>query len=198
MADAIACSRLYLASGSPRRAELLAQIGVPFEVLRAPGIDETPAPGEAPRAYVERMAREKAAAGRAGAPDGAPVLGADTAVVLDERILGKPDDADDALATLTLLNGREHRVISAVCLMRGDVWRLRVSETHVRLRDLDRATLAAYAATGEGLDKAGAYGIQGRGAALVAAITGSYSGVVGLPLAETVALLEWAGVPYWQ
>ncbi|MCU5788543.1 Maf family protein, partial [Alloalcanivorax marinus] len=137
-------------------------------------------------------------AGRARAPAGAPVLGADTAVVLGERILGKPDDADDALATLTLLNGREHRVISAVCLMRGDAWRLNVSETRVRLRDLDPATLAAYAATGEGLDKAGAYGIQGRGAALVATITGSYSGVVGLPLAETVALLEWAGVPYWQ
>ncbi|GAA5111302.1 Maf family protein [Alloalcanivorax gelatiniphagus] len=191
-------SLLYLASGSPRRAELLAQIGVPFTVLRAPGIDETPAPGESPRAYVERMAREKAAAGASGAPAGGPVLGADTAVVLGDRILGKPDDADHALATLETLNGREHRVISAVCVRLADNHRLAVSETRVRLRQLDRATLAAYAATGEGLDKAGAYGIQGRGAALVASITGSYSGVVGLPLAETVSLLEWAGVPYWQ
>lgn len=189
---------LYLASGSPRRAELLAQIGVPFRVLRAPDIDETPVPGEPPRAYVERMAREKAAAGGGHAPAGAPVLGADTAVVLDERILGKPADADHALAMLGALNGREHRVISAVCLRRGDRHRLAVSETRVRMRRLGSAALSAYAATGEGLDKAGAYAIQGRGAALVASLTGSYSGVVGLPLAETVALLEWVGVPYWQ
>ncbi len=190
--------RLYLASGSPRRAELLAQIGVPFSVLRAPGIDETPAAGEAPRAYVERMAREKAAAGQGGAPERAPVLGADTAVVLDDRILGKPADDRQALAILEALNGREHRVISAVCLRVGDAHRLATSETRVRWRRVSAERLRAYLATGEGRDKAGAYGIQGLGAALVASMTGSYSGVVGLPLAETVSLLEWAGVPYWQ
>ncbi|MBL7251861.1 Maf family protein [Alloalcanivorax marinus] len=190
--------RLYLASGSPRRAELLAQIGVPFSVLRAPGIDETPFDGEAPRDYVERMAREKAAAGQSGAPPGAPVLGADTAVVLDDRILGKPADDRQALAMLEALNGREHRVISAVCLRVGEAHRLATSETGVCWRRVPTERLRAYLATGEGRDKAGAYGIQGLGAALVASVTGSYSGVVGLPLAETVSLLEWAGVPYWQ
>ena len=107
---------LYLASGSPRRAELLAQIGVPFTVLKAPGIDETVHAGEAPRDYVARMAREKAAAGRAAAPGPGPVLGADTAVVLGERVLGKPDNDDQALAMLRDLQDREHRVLSAVCV----------------------------------------------------------------------------------
>ena len=188
---------LYLASGSPRRAELLAQIGVPFTVLKAPGIDETVHAGEAPRDYVARMAREKAAAGRAAAPGPEPVLGADTAVVL-ERVLGKPDNDDQALAMLRDLQDREHRVLSAVCVMAGDTPRLALSETRVRLRALDDERLRAYVATGEGRDKAGAYGIQGLGAALVASLSGSYSGVVGLPLEETVPLLEWAGVPYWQ
>ncbi|MBM1143207.1 septum formation inhibitor Maf [Alcanivorax sp. ZXX171] len=197
-ADEPRVPHLYLASGSPRRAELLAQIGVPFSVLRAPGIDETPAADEAPRAYVERMAREKAEAGQAGAPERAPVLGADTAVVLDDRILGKPADDRQALAILEALNGREHRVISAVCLRVGDAHRLATSETRVQWRRLSAERLRAYLATGEGRDKAGAYGIQGLGAALVASMRGSYSGVVGLPLAETVSLLEWAGVPYWQ
>ena len=174
---------LYLASGSPRRAELLAQIGVPFTVLKAPGIDETVHAGEAPRDYVARME---------------PVLGADTAVVLGERVLGKPDNDDQALAMLRDLQDREHRVLSAVCVMAGDTPRLALSETRVRLRALDDERLRAYVATGEGRDKAGAYGIQGLGAALVASLSGSYSGVVGLPLEETVPLLEWAGVPYWQ
>lgn len=189
---------LYLASGSPRRAELLAQIGVPFTVLKAPDIDETVHAGEHPRDYVARMAREKAAAGRAAAPGPAPVLGADTTVVLGDRVLGKPADDRRALAMLQDLQGREHHVLSAVCLMAGDTPRLAVSETRVRLRALDEARLRAYIATGEGRDKAGAYGIQGLGAALVASLSGSYSGVVGLPLEETVPLLEWAGVPYWQ
>lgn len=189
---------LYLASGSPRRAELLAQIGVPFTVLKAPGIDETVHAGEAPGDYVLRMAREKAAAGRAAAPGPEPVLGADTAVVLVDRVLGKPADDAQALTTLRDLQGREHRVLSAVCLMVGDTPRLALSETRVRLRALNDERLRAYVATGEGRDKAGAYGIQGLGAALVASLSGSYSGVVGLPLEETVPLLEWAGVPYWQ
>ena len=130
---------LYLASGSPRRAELLAQIGVPFTVLKAPGIDETVHAGEAPRDYVARMAREKAAAGRAAAPGPEPVLGADTAVVLGERVLGKPDNDDQALAMLRDLQDREHRVLSAVCVMAGDTPRLALSETRVRLRALDDA-----------------------------------------------------------
>lgn len=189
---------LYLASGSPRRAELLAQIGVPFTVLQAPDIDETVNTGEPPGDYVLRMAREKAAAGRAAAPGPEPVLGADTAVVLGERVLGKPADDDQALAMLRDLQGREHRVLSAVCVMAADTFRLALSDTRVTLRPLDDQRLRAYVATGEGRDKAGAYGIQGLGAALVASLSGSYSGVVGLPLEETVPLLEWAGVPYWQ
>lgn len=190
---------LYLASGSPRRAELLAQIGVPFTVLGAPGIDETPRPGEAPLDYARRLAHDKARAGQRALGDAdAPVLGADTAVVLDRRILGKPWDDGEALAMLGELSGREHRVISAVCLCLGEAHRLAFSDTRVRFRRLDEGRLRAYVATGEGRDKAGAYGIQGRGAALVASLTGSYSGVVGLPLEQTVPLLEWAGVCYWQ
>ncbi len=127
---------LYLASGSPRRAELLAQIGVPFTVLQAPDIDETVNTGEAPRDYVLRMAREKAAAGRAAGPGPEPVLGADTAVVLDQRVLGKPADDRQALAMLRDLQGREHRVLSAVCLMAGDTPRLALSDTRVTLRSV--------------------------------------------------------------
>lgn len=190
---------LYLASGSPRRAELLAQIGVPFTVLKAPGIDETPLSGEAPLDYARRLAHDKARAGQRALGDpGAAVLGADTTVVMDGRILGKPEDDEDALAMLRDLNDREHRVISAVCVCLGDAHRQAFSDTRVRFRRLDEARLRAYIATGEGRDKAGGYGIQGRGAALVASMTGSYSGVVGLPLEQTVPLLEWAGVSYWQ
>lgn len=193
-------SRLYLASGSPRRAELLAQIGVPVTVLKAPGIDETPRPGEAPDDYVRRLAHDKARAGQRGlqGDTDAVVMGADTAVVLDDTILGKPDDDRHALAMLAALSDREHRVLSAVCVCRGDDHRLAVSDTRVRFHALDDARRRAYVATGEGRDKAGGYGIQGLGAALVASLTGSYSGVVGLPLEQTVPLLEWAGVPYWQ
>ncbi len=171
---------------------------MPFTVLQAPDIDETVNTGEAPRDYVLRMAREKAAAGRAAAPGPEPVLGADTAVVLDQRVLGKPADDRQALAMLRDLQGPEHRVLSAVCLMAEDTPRLTLSDTRVTRRSLDDQRLRAYGATGEGRDKAGAYGIQGLGSALVASLSGSYSGVVGLPLEETVPLLEWAGVPYWQ
>ncbi|EKF74163.1 maf protein [Alcanivorax hongdengensis A-11-3] len=188
---------LLLASGSPRRAELLRQIGVPFRVLKAPDIDETPQPGEAPLAYVRRMAREKAAAGATGQSDQA-VMGADTAVVLGEQILGKPRDDAHALAMLTALSGREHQVISAVCIHCAAGENVQQSLTRVHFRALDKATLQAYVATGEGRDKAGAYGIQGLGGALVATLNGSYSGVVGLPLEQTVTLLDWAGIPYWQ
>lgn len=191
---------LYLASASPRRAELLAQIGVRFSRLVFPGINETPRAGEAPADYVQRMAREKAIAGRA-ALDGAPqaaVLGADTSVVLGERILGKPADRDDARQMLQALSGTVHEVLSAVSVLTPDGQQTRLSTTRVWFRDLDSAEIDTYLATGEPFDKAGAYGIQGCGAVLVDALHGSYSGVVGLPLAETRALLHWANVPYWQ
>lgn len=189
---------LFLASGSPRRAELLAQVGVPFTVLEAPDIDETPAPGEAAPAYASRLAHAKARAGQARHQPAGAVLGADTVVVLDGDILGKPRDDHHALAMLSALNGREHLVISAVCLCLGEHSRAGASQTLVRFRTMDDDRLRAYVATGEGRDKAGGYGIQGLGAALVASLTGSYSGVVGLPLEQTIALLEWAGVAYWQ
>ena len=191
---------LYLASGSPRRAELLRQIAVPFSVLSAPDIDETPLPGEPPLDYVCRMAREKALAGAAGAgdlPDGA-VLGADTAVVLGDEILGKPADKEQALAMLKALNGAEHQVMSALALLQRDHMAVRYSITRVQFRHLSESQLQAYVDTGEGADKAGGYGIQGLGAALVASLTGSYSGVVGLPLEQMVVLLDQVGIRYWQ
>lgn len=191
---------LYLASASPRRAELLTQIGVRFSRLAFPGINETPGAGEAPADYVWRMACEKALAGRA-ALDGVPqaaVLGADTSVVLGERILGKPADRDDARQMLQALSGTVHEVLSAVSVLTPDGQQTRLSTTRVWFRDLDSGEIEAYLATGEPFDKAGAYGIQGGGAVLVDALHGSYSGVVGLPLTETRQLLHWANVPYWQ
>jgi septum formation protein len=189
---------LVLASASPRRRELLAQIGVRHAVIVA-DVDELVIAGEAPAAYVERLACAKARAvdargGLPGAP--LPVLGADTTVVIDGCILGKPDDAGDAARILRLLSGREHQVLTAVAVCRGDRLLSRVSTTRVWFRDLDDARIARYIATGEPLDKAGAYGIQGFGAALVARIDGSYTGVVGLPLAETADLLDAFGVPW--
>lgn len=189
---------LYLASGSPRRAELLQQIAAPFTVLPAPAIDETPRPGELPLDYVQRMASEKAAVGLTRMPAPGAVLGADTAVVLGENILGKPADDAEALTMLTQLSGQSHQVISAVCLCLEGRQAVRHSVTTVQFRPLEAARLQAYVATGEGRDKAGSYGIQGLGGALVASLSGSYSGVVGLPLEQTVELLEWADIPYWQ
>ena len=189
---------LLLASGSPRRAELLSQVGVPFTVLPPPDVDETPHAGEAPLDYVARLAAAKALAGQAAHRPAGAVLGADTAVVLGERILGKPHDDEHALTMLEALNGREHRVISAVCLCLAGQRRAALSVTRGCFRELPLARLRAYVATGEGRDKAGGYGIQGLGAALVASLTGSYSGVVGLPLEHTLPLLEWADIPYWQ
>ena len=193
---------LYLASGSPRRAELLQQIGAPFTVLKAPDIDETPLENEDPQRYVERMAREKSRAGErlcvaTGLPDGA-VLGADTAVVLENQILGKPRDRRHALAMLMSLSGKEHQVMSALALSVAGHCQVACSITQVRFRTLDEGRLSRYVATGEGDDKAGGYGIQGLGGALVATLAGSYSGVVGLPLEQTVTLLEQAGLDYWR
>lgn len=185
---------LVLASASPRRRELLAQIGVRYGVCVA-AVDEAALPGEAPAAYVERLARAKAVAvvPQAG---GLPVLGADTTVVIDECILGKPADARDAANMLRRLAGRAHRVLTAVAVCHGDRLLSRVSVTQVWFAALDDARIDRYLATGESFDKAGGYAIQGFGAALVTRIDGSYSGVVGLPLVETCALLDAFGVPY--
>lgn len=190
---------LYLASGSPRRRELLAQIGVPHITLIA-SIEETVLPGETAVAYVERLAREKALAGLASlsTPADACVLGADTAVVLDGRILGKPVDRDDALATLEMLSGREHEVLTAVALVDASRCESRVVASRVRFRAISRAELEAYWASGEPADKAGSYAIQGLGAVFVSRLEGSYSAVVGLPLLETAELLAGFGIPCWQ
>jgi septum formation protein len=187
-------AHLYLASRSPRRLELLGQLGL-RPALVAADVDETPAPGERPKDYVQRIALAKARAGVAAlakAP-ARPVLAADTAVVVDERILGKPAGADDALAMLGLLSGRGHEVLTAVAVI-GRREQVRLSLSRVRFRDISPAEAAAYWASGEPGDKAGAYAIQGRGALFVAELRGSYSGVVGLPLFETAELLAAEGV----
>lgn len=193
---------LYLASASPRRAELLAQIGVAFARLPAPDIDESPLPGEPAQHYVERLAREKAYAGWLKLPDDerrdAVVLGADTCVVVDDRILGKPADADEAVAMLRQLSGREHTVMTAVCLWYDTTCLSACPHTRVRFATLGESLIQRYVASAEPYDKAGGYGIQGLGAVLVAEIQGSYSGVVGLPLHETALLLQQAGVNIWQ
>lgn len=190
---------LYLASGSPRRRELLTQIAVPFLTQIAP-IDENALPGESPIAYVERLALTKAQAGLAALTDNADavVLGADTAVVLDGRILGKPTDRADALATLSDLSGRTHEVLTAVALVSRERQASRVVTSQVTFRALSQAEIEAYWASGEPQDKAGCYGIQGLAAVFVSQLQGSYSAVVGLPLCETAALLAEFAIPCWQ
>ena len=187
---------LYLASCSPRRRELLDQLGLAHALVAA-DVDETPVAGEDPRAYVQRMALAKARAGRQAAGTAHPVLGADTAVVCDDRILGKPAGADDAMAMLRLLSGREHRVLTAIALL-GKHEQTAVSDTGVSFRVIEPAEAAAYWASGEPRDKAGAYAIQGRAALFVSHISGSYSGVVGLPLFETAELLAREGISSLQ
>lgn len=190
---------LYLASGSPRRRELLTQIGVPFTAVSA-DIDETPLAHETPSAYVERLARGKAEAGRRvlhADVDGC-VLGADTAVVLDGRILGKPLDQAEAMTMLLSLSGREHEVLTAIAVLDGQRCESRVVSSRVRFRSITEQEAAAYWASGEPRDKAGGYGIQGLGAVFVAGLEGSYSAVVGLPLCETAELLGHFGIPCWQ
>lgn len=192
-------SPLYLASGSPRRRELLTQIGVPYTALSAE-IDETPFADEQPLAYVERLARGKAQAGLASlsAVSEACVLGADTAVVLDGRILGKPLDEADARAMLTALSGREHQVLTAVAVANRQGSEALVVSSYVRFRPIRAEEIQAYWASGEPRDKAGSYAIQGLAAIFVEALQGSYSGVVGLPLCETAELLSRFGIPCWQ
>lgn len=189
---------LFLASGSPRRRELLTQIGVPFTVLSAP-IDETPLDDEAPTAYVERLARGKAGAAMALLADKhGCVLGADTAVVLDGRILGKPLDQADALHMLAALSGREHEVLTAVALVNQQHCETRVVASRVRFRSISTQEAHTYWASGEPQDKAGSYAIQGLAAIFVEGLQGSYSAVVGLPLCETAELLGRFGIPCWQ
>ncbi|GGI87992.1 Maf family protein [Halopseudomonas pertucinogena] len=190
-------SLLYLASASPRRRELLEQIGVPVRLVRC-AVDEQPLADESAESYVQRVTRDKVRAGVALAPAGAVVLAADTAVVLDGTILGKPRDRDDALRTLRALSGREHQVMTAVAVARGDELQVRLVISRVRFRPLAEAELAAYWDTGEPQDKAGSYGIQGLAAVFVAHLEGSYSAVVGLPLMETAELLDRFGIRCWQ
>ncbi|MCB1371590.1 MAG: septum formation protein Maf [Rhodobacteraceae bacterium] len=184
--------RLILASASPRRAELLAQAGYFPDALAPAQIDETPRPGELPRACALRLAIAKASAVEAAAADA--VLAADTIVALGRRMLGKPRDAAEAEGFLRLLSGRRHRVVTAIALRGPDRLRSRTVETAVRFKRLSEGEIAAHVASDDWQDKAGGYGIQGRAGALIPWINGSYSNVVGLPLAETVGLLAAAGI----
>jgi len=179
---------LLLASRSPRRCELLAQIGVPFRVLEV-AVDETPRARETPAAQVERLARAKAAAGLAAAGEALPVLGADTLVAVDGEALGKPRDRDEALEILARLSGRTHEVRTGIAVATESCVRSETVCTRVRMRAIEPAERAAYWDTGEPRDKAGAYAIQGRAAVFVESVSGSYSNVVGLPLFETARLL---------
>lgn len=188
---------LYLASQSPRRHELLKQIGIPHRVIQAT-VDETVRAGESAADYVRRLALAKARAGQALHHDAA-VLGADTAVVLDDRILGKPCDREQGLAMLAALSGREHRVLTGVALVYTNHAEVRLSENRVRFRHIDPGEAARYWASGEPADKAGGYAIQGLGAVFVSELAGSFSGVMGLPLYETAEILASAGIKLsWQ
>jgi len=193
----MAALQLVLASASPRRRDLLAQIGVtPAEILPAE-VDETPGKAEMPRVLAARLAADKAAAAAALRP-AALVLAADTVVALGRRILPKAADAAEVRHCLGLLSGRRHRVLTGLVLHHPDGRRqARLVETVVRFRRLSAAEIAGYAACGEGVGKAGGYAIQGRAAAFVPWIGGSYSNVVGLPLAETAQLLGGFGYPLW-
>lgn len=181
-----------LGSGSPRRLDLLAQLGLTPDAVRPPEIDETPLKGELPRPYCTRIARKKAGAVDAGPDD--IVLCADTTVALGRRILGKPADAREAAEFLYLMSGRRHRVITAIAVRRGDRLWQRAVVSQVRLKRLSDAEINAYLATGDWRGKAGAYAIQGPAGAFIPWISGSFTGIVGLPLAETATLLRAAGL----
>ncbi|MBC7182502.1 MAG: septum formation inhibitor Maf [Marinobacter sp.] len=189
-------SSIILASASPRRAELLQQIGLNFTV-RPADIDETPEPEETPEHYVERLAREKALLVADASPS-CLVLGSDTSVVLDGVVLGKPCDTAEARAMLHRLSGATHQVMTAVALICNGRCHSRLVVTEVRFRSLSADEIEAYVASGEPMDKAGSYGIQGLGGIFVNELRGSYSAVVGLPLQETAALLAEVGYPVWK
>jgi septum formation protein len=187
-------AQFYLASASPRRRQLLEQLGLRFEVVVA-DVDESLRSGEAAEDYVSRVAQAKALAAVAGLGRPAlPVLAADTAVILDGAILGKPRDRADAIGMLGRLSGRSHQVLSAVALWKAGAIRTAMSESQVRFRGVTPQEAAAYWESGEPHDKAGAYGIQGLGGVFVEHLAGSHSGVMGLPLFETTALLQEAGI----
>lgn len=186
--------RVVLASASPRRHDLLHLIGIAHEVVPA-DIDESVRPRESPRKHAERLAREKAVAVSAR-DSGIVAIGADTIVIIDKKILGKPANTVDAGSMLNLLNGREHTVVTAVAVARGKKVCSGVEEVSVKFRELTDDEIDAYIATGEPMDKAGAYGIQGYGATIVERIEGDYFAVMGLPLVRLVSLLAEAGVRY--
>jgi septum formation protein len=190
-ADPVIC----LASMSPRRRELLTQIGVPHTVVAA-HVDESLLPGETPTDYAARLARLKATTVRQRG-EALPVLAADTTVVLEGVVYGKPESRADGIAMLESLAGRTHQVLTAVALATGQGVAVRVNCSSVRFRNIERAQIEAYWETGEPRDKAGGYAIQGYGAVFVAALSGSYSGVMGLPLFETAELLSDAGIRCW-
>lgn len=188
---------LVLASASPRRRDLLGQIGVTPAAILPADLDETPRKGELPRGLAARLAAEKAAAVAGLRPD-ALVLAADTVVALGRRLLPKAEDAAEVRRCLALLSGRRHAVLTGLCLIHPDGRRaVRVVETAIRMKRLSDAELEAYAALGEGVGKAGGYAIQGRAAQFVDWLQGSHSNVVGLPLAETARLLDGFGYPLW-
>ena len=188
--------RLILGSGSPRRLELLAQLGVVPDAVLPPDINEDPVKGELPRPYCIRLARQKALAVQAGDDD--IVICADTTVALGRRILGKPRDAGQAAEFLLQLGGRRHQVITAVAVRRGaQLWQ-KDSVSAVKFKRLSDAELNAYLAGGDWQGKAGGYGIQGAAGAFIPWISGSYTGIMGLPVAETAALLTAAGYPVWR
>jgi len=195
----MAANFVYLASSSPRRRDLLLQIGVAFRLL-AVSVDETVRPGEEPDSYVLRLAQAKAEAGwpLREAGSGAAVLAADTAVVLDGSILGKPRDGSDGESMLLRLSGKSHQVLTAVALRHEGGAQSRVSRSRVTFRSIGAAEARRYWETAEPRDKAGGYGVQGLGGVFVADLRGSYSGVMGLPLFETAELLDAAGVPRWN
>ena len=197
--------KIYLASKSPRRRELLRQIGVEFEILmlrEAPGregaVSEDPLPGEAPDVYVKRIAREKAQAGWAAVEMRRlplrPVLAADTTVTIDGQILGKPASANDALQMLLQLSGRTHEVLTAIAVIVDGDLNEAFSRSEVTFEPIGDEALRKYCASTEPLDKAGSYGVQGRAAQFISHISGSYSGIMGLPLYETARLLNLAGI----
>lgn len=202
---AISDKQIFLASRSPRRRELLQQIGVGHELLllrvapqRGFDVDESPRAGEMPRTYALRVASAKASVGLNVMSRRAcmlkPVLAADTTIALDNRIIGKPQDSEHAQEILAQLSGRDHLVITAVAMAYADRFETRVSESRVWMKPLDPQVIRRYIQSGEPMDKAGAYAVQGRAAAFITRIEGSYSGIMGLPLAETAELLAIFGI----
>jgi septum formation protein len=198
--------KIYLASRSPRRRELLKQIGVTFELLlvrgdpaRGADVNEAVLPGELPRDYVTRMASVKAETGWIQVAKRRmreyPVLAGDTVISLDNAIVGKPSSREHAAEILQKLSGKTHEVLSSVALSRDQITEVLLSVTEVKFRELQEPEIKRYIASGEGLDKAGAYGIQGKAAVFIAGISGSYSGVMGLPLFETAQLLRKFHIP---